>query len=520
MKVNRLQPSASTPARSARTLAVAPFEGFDRQSCLAVQQEIIDDQLADLTEGELKVMLMVTRATNGGQREAVPLSVRVLCEGGAPDVLPARGSGLSPRTVQGACSALEAAGFLRVHRRVAPDGSGLPSLFTLPLIVPGLREPGEATSAKFPGYSAGRRVRLPLLLFDRLLAELSGAELKVLLYILRHTFCVGVADEIMPMARLVENTGLSLRHTRLAVAALTTRGAIVVQHRQDPDHGKLASRFGVKVIGEAAPFTSLPSPAAAARAARAEEPAEPRPVWLVPAINKEPVAAPLPEPENRVAAGTAQGVTEPTAPLQVVPVAAELAPIEQPPPAPVARAALPPASPTPILVAGSSPRSTLPPGSSTPIVVAGQSPRSTLPPASPTPMVAAGSSPRSTLPPGSSTPIVVAGQSPRSSTPPPVRSISATMTRDNSPVWAAVKQLLSERLPYQVFVERIAPTSSIGDQGPELFVAVQNEHHRWWLESKLARQIHQALVDAGYGGTSLRYLNFVGTPPSDGEERS
>ena len=93
MKVNRLQPSAATPARSARTLAVAPFEGFDRQNCLAVQQEIIDDQLADLTEGELKLMLMVTRATNGGQREAVPLSVRVLCEGGAPDVLPARGSG-------------------------------------------------------------------------------------------------------------------------------------------------------------------------------------------------------------------------------------------------------------------------------------------------------------------------------------------------------------------------------------------------------------------------------------------
>ena len=363
-----------------------------------------------------------------------------------------------------------------------------------------MRDPGEAASAKFPGYSAGRRVRLPLLLFDRLLAELSGAELKVLLYILRHTFCVGVADEIMPMARLVENTGLSLRHTRLAVAALTTRGAIVVQHRQDPDHGKLASRFGVKVIGEAAPFTSLPSPAAAARAARAEEPAEqPRPVWLVPAIDKVPIVVPVPEPENRVAASTAQEVAETAAPRQAVSAAAEPAPAEQP--SPVSRA-------------------TLPPGSPTPIVVAGSSPRSTLPLASPAPIVVAGASPRSTLPPGSSTPIVVGGQSSRNSTPPPVRSIPVTMTRDNSPVWAAVKHLLSERLPYQVFVERIAPTSSIGDQGPELFVAVQNEHHRWWLESKLARQIHQALVDAGYGGTSLRYLNFVGTPPSDAEERS
>jgi len=89
------------------------------------------------------------------------------------------------------------------------------------------------------------------------------------------------------------------------------------------------------------------------------------------------------------------------------------------------------------------------------------------------------------------------------------------MTRDNSPIWGAVKLLLSERLPYQVFVERIAPTASVGDQGPELLIAVQNEHHRWWLESKLGHQIQQALVDAGFGAVNLRYLNFVGTPPSE-----
>src|SRR5436305_3596679 len=41
-----------------------------------------------------------------------------------------------------------------------------------------------------------------LSLHDALPIYLSGAELKVLLYILRHTFCVGAADEIMPMARL------------------------------------------------------------------------------------------------------------------------------------------------------------------------------------------------------------------------------------------------------------------------------------------------------------------------------
>jgi hypothetical protein len=444
--MNRLQRTSSAPARPSRTLAVAPFEGFDRSNCLAVQQEIIDDQLADFTEGELKVMLMVTRATAGGQREGVPLSVRILCDGGAPETLPGKGTGLSPRTVQAACAALETAGFLRISRRIAPDGSGLPSLFTLPLNVPGMNEPGMANAARFPGYAAGRRVRLPLMLIDRLLGELSGAELKVLLYILRHTFCVGSADEVMPMARLVENTGLSLRHTRLAVGGLTSRSVIALQHRQDPERGKLASRFGVKVIGEAAPFSLV---AAAPQPARAEEP----PVWLVPVTGPPTPDTPaLEEPGDR------QGQTE-AWPLHRVPAA---------------EAGAPPAAE-----------------------------QANVPPAH---------RPRYALPEGSATPIVVAGQSPR--TTPPSRSVPAAFTYDASPAWAAVKLLLSQRLPYPVFVDRIAPTVSVGDSGPELLITVQDEYHRWWLESKLGLQVRQALQDAGYAGMTLRYLNFVGDRPA------
>jgi hypothetical protein len=416
-----------------------------------VQQEIIDDQLAGFTEGELKVMLTVTRATNGGQRENVPLSVRVLCDGGAPEVLPGRGTGLSPRTVQAACAALETAGHLRIQRRMAPDGSGLPSLFTLPLVVPGMHEPGQPTAARFPGYAAGRRIRLPLLVFDRLLSELSGAELKVLLYVLRHTFCLGSPDEIMPMARLVENTGLSLRHTRLAVTGLAGRGVILVQHRQDPERGKLASRFGVRVIGEAQPFSAIPAtPGASGRTARAEEtPSEqPRPFWLVPSAE-----APAPVADAALVEVAKQPVAAPTAP--------------EPPP--VLQVLAPPAPKT------------------DPVVV-------------PTP-----------------TPLPVAApQVPRYAAPPPAPrgAVPSTMVRDIHPAWAAAKQLLSERLPYQVFVDRIAPTSSVSDEGPELLIAVQDEYHRWWLESKLGRQVREALDDAGYGEIRFRYLNFTGTPRS------
>jgi hypothetical protein len=59
---------AQAVVRHTRRLAVAPFEGFDRNAVIFVPQGLIDDQLSGLTEGELKIMLCVIRATNTGQR--------------------------------------------------------------------------------------------------------------------------------------------------------------------------------------------------------------------------------------------------------------------------------------------------------------------------------------------------------------------------------------------------------------------------------------------------------------------
>lgn len=426
-KAPRQVPSPST--QRAPKLTVAPFEGFDRSANLSVPQEVIDDQLAGFTEGELKLLLAIIRATNGGQRENMALSVRTLCHGGNAEALPGRGTGLSARTVQAATLALETAGFLRVTRRTAPDGSGMPSLFSLPLLMPGVVAHGSVP-VRFPGYATGRRVRLPLLVIDRLLAELSGAELKVLLYVLRHTFCVGVPDEVMPMARLVENAGLSLRHTRLAVSGLSNRGLILVQHRQDAERGKLPSRFGVRVLGETAPFaTAVTSSGAPVRTVRAEEPPEAaRPVWLVPS-----------PPEEQ-------------APVQ--PVAASLLQV-------------------------------LPPSTS-----------------APAPRV-----------PGT------AAEAPRPSRGPsaPVqRSVTPVMLQDNHPAWAAVKHLLATRLPSHIFIEWIAPTVSVSaESGPELLIAVRDEHHRWFLESKLHGRIRDAMRDAGYRELHIRYLNYNGKMPPD-----
>jgi hypothetical protein len=435
----------SSHAQRTPKLAVAPFEGFDRSLSISVPQEVIDEQLAGFTEGELKLLLAVVRATNGGQREHVALSVRALCHGGVADILPGRGTGLSPRTIQAATAALETAGFVRLTRRTAPDGSGLPSLFSLPLLMPGVASQGGG-AVRFAGYAA-RRARLPLLVIDRLMAELSGAELKVLLYVLRHTFCVGVPDEVMPMARLVENAGLSLRHTRLAVSGLASRGFVLVQHRQDAERGKLPSRFGVRVLGETAPFSApISSSGAPVRQARAEEPpAEAaRPVWIVPTPPAEaPSAQETPVPMLQVLPQSAQ--TSGAAPLLDAPT---------------------PASPQPV------------------------------------PARAAGVS--SDL-----------SRTARPSTPPATPAIAATMLKDNHPAWAAVKQLLAARLPARIFVEWIAPTASVSlTSGTELLIAVRDEHHRWFLESKLQARIHDAMRDAGYGDLHVRYLNYPGKIPA------
>jgi hypothetical protein len=286
-----------------------------------------------------------------------------------------------------------------------------------------------------------------LLVFDRLIAELSGAELKVLLYIMRHTFCTGIADEVMPMARLVENTGLSLRHTRLALGGLTARGVVLVQHRQDVERGKLPSRFGVKAIGEAVPFAPPVGVAGTAiRAGRVEEPsAEPaRPVWLVPAT------------------GAREAVADGSPIERTVPVR------EQAP-----DVFLPSVLVMPEIEAGA-----------------------------PSPYAAAVQNRQTIVEPRR----IGTGLS---------RTIPSSMTRDNNPIWASVKQILAQRLPYRTFEERVACTASVGSGGPELIIAVQDEYHRWWLESKLGQQVRDALAEAGHANTRMRYINYSGPIPSE-----
>jgi hypothetical protein len=443
--MSKLQQPQQAPVRPTPQLQVAPFEGFDRAAVLSVPQELIDEQLAGLTEGELKLMLTVVRATNGGQRQGVALSVRTLCHGGLQDVLPGKGTGLSARTIQAACTTLETAGYVRIVRRTSPDGSGQPSLFSLPLVTPGMAGNGDATPPKFPGYTTARRTRLPLVVVDMLLADLSGAELKVLLYVLRQTFSAGSPSQAIPMARLVDSTGLSLRHTRLAVSGLTAQGLLLVQQRQERDRGKLPSLFGVQVLGEPAPFSDTAAgQGAAGRSGKVDDSTEQaRPVWLLPSMEDE-------VPGTPVSTWIVDEADRAPSPLRTV----------------------------------------------FPVVTPG---------ASASPNAAGANAPQAAAP--------------SRSAPPRNREVPAEALRDGHPVWAAVKRILAKRLSPTVFMERIAPTTSVGGGGPELLVAVQSEYHRWWLESKLGRQVQEALTEAGYPEQRIRYLNYNGTLPKQNPDQ-
>src|SRR5687767_13626524 len=91
--------------------------------------------------------------------------------------------------------------------------------------------PGDA----FQGFQSPHYTTVPDELFDELLAELSGAELKVLLYVVRRTFGFKKGSDRISKAQLERGisssdgtvrdrgTGLSRRAIRLAVDSLVRR---------------------------------------------------------------------------------------------------------------------------------------------------------------------------------------------------------------------------------------------------------------------------------------------------------
>src|SRR3954447_23074034 len=93
---------------------------------------------------------------------------------------------------------------------------------------------------KFLGFASPNTTPTPDDLFDRFLPELSGGELKVLLYIIRRTYGFKKDSDAISMTQICEGiktntgknldygTGLSKAAVKTAVRSLEQRGLIVV----------------------------------------------------------------------------------------------------------------------------------------------------------------------------------------------------------------------------------------------------------------------------------------------------
>jgi hypothetical protein len=117
---------------------------------------------------------------------------------------------------------------------------------------------------KFHGFISPNTTQVPDALFDELLNQLSGAELKVVLYIIRRTFgfkkeadnislnqiCKGIATKD---GRVLDHgTGLSQSTVLTAVKGLLEKGVIVATRRSSPERGNEPTNYALNL---AHPFT-------------------------------------------------------------------------------------------------------------------------------------------------------------------------------------------------------------------------------------------------------------------------
>lgn len=117
----------------------------------------------------------------------------------------------------------------------------------------------------FAGFRSPTYTPVPDELFDELLSRLSGAELKVLLYIIRRTFGFKKQAERISLSQirlgittrdgrvLDQGTGLSLSATQAAIKGLVAKGAIIATRNRSAEKGDQATTYSLRLRGQQQP---------------------------------------------------------------------------------------------------------------------------------------------------------------------------------------------------------------------------------------------------------------------------
>ena len=106
-----------------------------------------------------------------------------------------------------------------------------------------------APASRFSGFTSPHYTQVPDELFDTLMVELSGAELKVLLYIIRRTFGFKRDSDTISLSQMLgglksrdgrqldRGVGISKRSLLAALRSLHERGIIVTERRTSAERG-------------------------------------------------------------------------------------------------------------------------------------------------------------------------------------------------------------------------------------------------------------------------------------------
>lgn len=131
----------------------------------------------------------------------------------------------------------------------------------------------RAAPPPFPGFRSPNYTPVPDELFDELLVELSGAELKVLLYIIRRTFGFKRESDTISLSQMLtgiqtregrvldRGVGLSKKTLLLALRSLEEREIILTERRQSAEKGNEPTVYQLNVLATHEwPTTPEPDP--------------------------------------------------------------------------------------------------------------------------------------------------------------------------------------------------------------------------------------------------------------------
>jgi len=114
-------------------------------------------------------------------------------------------------------------------------------------------------NGQFIGFSSPRYTQVPDELFDELLSELSGSELKVLLYVVRRTFGFKRDSDHISLSQMVngitkkdgsildKGTGLHKDSVIKAVKSLVSKGILLRERKISDQHGFTPSEYALNI---------------------------------------------------------------------------------------------------------------------------------------------------------------------------------------------------------------------------------------------------------------------------------